>query len=178
MAERFVVSDCTFFIVAAGHDLTGVHTSSSAADINTADMILGTIILILARNFFVTSIIRIQWVTCVAIQANTSTVMVISDTTRVGATLDIAASINTSVRSLHMLTNLIVSTIQIIFTGDRLASVSPAGHEHRAWWLPTEHRALAPQGLLAQGSVHLLLMQAWFSLQVAEERQPSLHVTP
>ena len=124
MAERFVVSDCTFFIVATGHDLTGVDTSSSAADINTADMILGTIILILARNFFVTPIIRIQWVTRVAIQADTSTVMVISDTTRVGATLDITTSINTSVRSLHMLTNLIVSTIQIIFTGNRLTSSS------------------------------------------------------
>ena len=64
-------------------------------------------------------------------------------------------------------------------TNNLLKTVSlPAGHEHSAWWLPTEHRALAPQGLLAHGSVHLLLIHAWFSLHVAEERQPSLHVTP
>ena len=81
LAERFVVSNSAFFIVATGHNLTGVDTSSSAADINAADMILGTIILILARNFFVTSIIRIQWVARVSIQANTSTMMVISHAT-------------------------------------------------------------------------------------------------
>jgi hypothetical protein len=81
LAEWFVVSDSAFFIVATGHNLAGVDTSSSAADINAADMILGAIILILARNFFVTAIIRIQWVACVSIQANTSTVMVISHTT-------------------------------------------------------------------------------------------------
>jgi hypothetical protein len=67
LTEWLVVSDSAHFIVATGHNLARVDTSSLPTDVNAAHMILRAVILILAGNIFVTAIIWILGVTWIAI---------------------------------------------------------------------------------------------------------------
>ena len=70
------------------------------------------------------------------------------------------------------------------FTGCEQALVGspvrPAGHEHRAWWLLTLHRALLPHEVVedVHGLVHWLLIQAWSAGQLEEDLHPRTQVTP
>ena len=100
LAEWSIVPHHTLLRVSAAHHTTGIHTALLATDVDAAHSALGTISLVGAGLLSGTSSSQVQRVARISILTDAGAVMVVSDTARVGTTLNVATGVNTPVLAL------------------------------------------------------------------------------
>jgi hypothetical protein len=122
LADRPVVLHAASLILAAAHDNAWVDTAPLAADVDAANAACRTVLLCLAAVFLHTACCKVLGVPGEAVVTDAGAVVVVLDTTRVRAALNIATGVHTPVLALHRMADLVVSTIQVVGTSRRLAA--------------------------------------------------------